>query len=161
MSNDVVQFLTHNNTATRQPDNPTTRQPGNPATRIMLALLPSLERVSVISNKSVPHRLYRLLAPCLHLSCGQDLQISSSLSSPFRGCAVRPGFLRRREAGVPPAHQRGCTIRHSSPYQRAPEDPAYASSIGWPLIDDRARLTASRFTLCWKVNVPIREDRRT
>ena len=29
-----------------------------------------------------------------------------------------------------------------------------------PPVDDRARLVASSFTLCWKVNVPIREDRR-
>lgn len=28
-------------------------------------------------------------------------------------------------------------------------------------VDDRAQLMAISFTLCWKVNVPIREDERT
>ena len=37
---------------------------------------------------------------------------------------------------------------------------ACASRAGAP-VDDRAPLMASSFTLCWKVNVPIREDRRT
>ena len=36
-----------------------------------------------------------------------------------------------------------------------------ASRAGEALVDDRAQLMASSFTLCWKVNVPIREDRRT
>ena len=35
------------------------------------------------------------------------------------------------------------------------------SHAGEALVDDRAQPMASSFTLCWKVNVPIREDRRT
>ena len=36
-----------------------------------------------------------------------------------------------------------------------------ASHAGEAIVDDRAQLMTGSFTLCWKVNVPIREDRRT
>lgn len=37
----------------------------------------------------------------------------------------------------------------------------WASHAGEALVDDRAQLMAIIFTLCWKVNVPIRKDRGT
>ena len=122
--NDVVQFLRHNNTAIRQYGNT------------------DYVSIASVTRTDISHLKQFRSSPPLQaadpitasLVRAGPSQISSSLSSPFRGCAVRPGFLGRRETGVPPPHQRGGTVKPSPPLpsgmfpKAPPTHPALAGS---------------------------------